>query len=65
MEKSLTTDGVLILKLESKEHLEVIFKYVQLVNEIFNSNPENPTKEETWHAGRGLSGPRPPGSARQ
>ena len=47
MEKQLSTEGVLILKLESKESLETILKYTKLVDEIFKSNPQNPTKEET------------------
>jgi hypothetical protein len=41
-----SSEGVVILKLDSKEEIETIKKYVELCHEFFKSNPENPTKEE-------------------
>eukprot|EP01080_Neovahlkampfia_damariscottae_P002365 gene2365-2832_t len=47
MFKTLIKEGVLVLKLESKENLDLILKYVELCDDVFNSNPENPSDEES------------------
>jgi hypothetical protein len=45
MTSDFSSDEVVVLKLDSKD-VEIIMKYISFCDEIFKTNPENPTKEE-------------------